>query len=113
MPNMIPVKRTSPEEVPRPIKRSRTGSIGSSSMEPSQSSSSDWIISQVTNTLPRSQEEADLYFVQADSGNTSAQSALNRCIVEYNHLRKEGHRTPIAIEYIMSVFNRMVSVPLW
>ena len=113
MPNMIPVKQTSPEEVPRPIKRSRTGSIGSSSTEPSQSGSSDWIIPQVTNTLPQSQEEVDLYFAQADSGNTSAQSTLNRCIVEYNRLQKEGNRTPIAIEYVMSVFNRMVSVPLW
>ena len=86
MPNMIPVKRTSPEEVSRPIKRSRTGSIGSSSTEPSLSGSSDRIVPQVTSALPRTQEEADLYFAQADEGNTSAQSALNKCIVEYNRL---------------------------
>ena len=52
MPNMIPVKRTSPEEVSRPIKQSRTGSIGSSSTEPSLSGSSDRIVPQVTSALP-------------------------------------------------------------
>ena len=113
MPNMIPIKQTSPEEVSRPIKWSRTGSIGSSSTEPSLSSSSDWIVPQVTSALPRAQEEADLYFMQADEGNMSAQSALNKCIVEYNCLRKGGHRPSHALKYVMSVFNRMVMAPLW
>ena len=113
MPNMIPVKWTSPEEVYRPIKRSRTGSIGSSSTEPSLSGSSDRIIPQVTSALPRTQEEADLYFTQADEGNTSAQSALNKCIVEYNRLRKGGHRPSHVLEYVMNVFNHMVMAPLW
>ena len=83
------------------MKWSRTGSFGSS----------DWITPQVTSAFPQSQEEADLYFVQANNGNTTAQSALNKYIIEYNHLQKEGLHTPHAIEYVMSMFNHMVSAP--
>ena len=63
--------------------------------------------------LPRSQEEADLFCVQANEGNRGAQSALNNCIAEVNRLRRAGREVPPSLSYVSSVFDRMVSTPSW